>query len=108
MRKVLSNTQTQGTPFNDVPPNFAVAVILPTGQTMPDNVYLEYAVEVIDGTEVAVTDRVWKRRHPTPFTDDVGAGTSGNTFRLFNHTPGFIYRMVTDTAGIEAVIGTTL
>ena len=108
MRKVFSSTETTGDPFNDVPSQFAVAIILPAGQTMPSNVYLEFAVGVKDGDAVSESDIVWKRRHPTPFTDDVGEGTSGNMIKFFNDVDGLKYRMVSDTAGIEAYVGTAL
>ena len=103
--KVLETTQTTGKVFDEVPNNFGVSIILPSGTTMPDNVYLEFAISRIDEVDVADADLVWKRRHSTPFADDSGS-TSGQMIKLFNHLTDVKYRMVADTAGIEAVIVT--
>lgn len=108
MRKILNNDQTTGDVFHGVPPQFAIVIINPAGNTFPDNTYLEYAVSVVEGEPVAASDMVWNKRHPSPFGADAGVGQNGNTVKFFNHISGVAYRMVTDTAGIEAVIGTVL
>lgn len=101
--KVLKSNETVSEIFMP-PPQFGIAILLPTGQTMPDDVYLEFAINRIDDVPVADADLNWKRRHPTPFTDDAGTGQSGNMLKLFDRTTYTSYRMVTGTAGIEAVV----
>ena len=104
MHKVLKKTQSTGDPFDDVPAQFSIIILNPSGNTFPSGTYLEYAVKWVDGAEVADADLIWQRRSTAEFKDDSGA-TQGATLQFFNHIDGCIYRMVTGTAGIEAVVG---
>lgn len=106
MRKILTNSQTTGDSFDDVPSQFAIIILNPTGNTFPSNVWLEYAIGVKGGVPVADNDLVWERRMSVPFSADVGSGTSGNTLQLVNDIEGMKYRVVTGTAGIEAYTST--
>ena len=107
MYKVLQNDETTGEPFEDVPAEFAIIILNPSGNTFPSGTYLEYAARWVDGAEVADADLIWQRRSTSEFKDDSGA-TQGATVQYFNHIDGCIYRMVTGTAGIEAVVGQVL
>ena len=107
MENVLKSTETTGRVFSDVPPQFAVVVINPSGNTFPTGTFLEYAVRWVDGEKIADADLVWKRRSTVEFKDDSGA-TQGGTIQLFNNVDGLIYRVVTGTAGITAVVGQAL
>ena len=104
MFKVLETTQTTGKVFSKVPPDFAVAILNPAGNAFPSGTFLEYAVKSVDGNKIADADLVWKRRSTSEFKDDSGE-IPGMTVQFFNHIDGCVYRVVTSTAGIEAVVG---
>lgn len=109
MFKVLESTETTGTTvFGDVDmpvsKEFAVAILNPANNTFPDDTFLEYAVAYVGGERIDNANLIWQRRSITKFADDSGA-TQGATIQLFNHVDGLVYRVVTGTAGIEAVVG---
>ena len=104
MQKVLASSQTTGEVFSDVSPQFSIAIVNPSGNTFPTGTFVEYAVGTIDGEKVADANLVWQRRSNVEFKDDSGA-TQGGTIQFFNHVDGLVYRIVTGTAGIEAVLG---